>query len=373
LTHDLEDIAVATPNRVMFVMPDLGGGGAQRVMLTLARGLDRRLFDLHLAVLGPDRTLAGDVPMDVAIHEIGAVRLRSGLLRLIRLIGELKPRLVVSVMGYINLALLAARPLLPQGTRLIVREANVLDATLEALPRWMPAAGAYKLLYPMADAIVAPTKRIAAELQGCAPRAAVRIVTIPNPVLSDMLYACATPPVRPVGDGLVLVAAGRLTRQKGFERLIELVPQLPSDARLTIYGDGPDRAALRARITALGIEDRVVLPGFRKELPAAIAGADLFLLPSRWEGLPNVTLESLALGTPVIASDEAGVEDIARAAPPGAMTIAKVDESFVATILQCKPMKAPVTAPRPSLLPAEYEAPAVTARFAALFEQHLHG
>lgn len=357
----------------MFVMPDLGGGGAQRVMLTLAGGLDRNVFELHLAVLGPDRTLADCVPADVAIHEIGAVRLRSGLLRLIRLIGELKPRLVVSVMGYINLALLAARPLLPQGTRLIVREANVLDATFEALPPWIPAAAAYKLLYPMADAIVAPTGRIATELQGCAPRAAGRVVTIPNPVLSDVLYACATPPVRPAGDGLVLVAAGRLTRQKGFDRLIELVPHLPPDTHLTIYGDGPDRDALQARIATLGVQDRVALPGFQKELPAAIAGADLFLLPSRWEGLPNVALESLALGTPVIASSEAGVEGIVRAAALGAITVAKVDESFVAAILRCKPMKTPIAAPRPSLLPAEYEAPAVTARFATLFERHLHG
>jgi glycosyltransferase involved in cell wall biosynthesis len=360
---------MAQRTRIVFAMPDLGGGGAQRVMLSLARGLDRSAFDLHLVVIGRNAMLASEVLGDVAVHRLDAARLRSALPEIIKLLRRLRPRLVLSVMSYINLALLAARPLLPSGTRILVREANVLEPAVRALPRWLPAAAAYRLLYPLADAVIAPTSIIAEQIKNIAPRAAPRINVIPNPVLADVLQHWATPPARPSGGGLVLVGAGRLTPQKGFDRLIELMPKLPSDARLTIFGEGPDRAALQGRAAALGLNDRIAFRGFDQKLAAAIAGADLFLLPSRWEGLPNVVLESLSLGTPVVASEESGVQEIAREAPAGAVSIAPVDDFFVDAILRQPRAVAPISAPRASLLPARYEASAVTSRFVELFNR----
>ena len=164
----------------------------------------------------------------------------------------------------------------------------------------------------------------------------------------------------------MLLGAGRLTRQKGFDRLIELMPQLPPNTRLTIYGEGPDRAVLQQRIAELGLGERVKLENFSATLPAAMAGADVFVLPSRWEGLPNVVLEALAVGTPVVASDEAEVEDVARAAPPGAVTIAAVGPAFADAIRGRTPAASAPAEPRPSLLPAAYRREAVVAQFSDL-------
>jgi glycosyltransferase involved in cell wall biosynthesis len=110
------------------------------------------------------------------------------------------------------------------------------------------------------------------------------------------------------------------------------------------------------------VQDRVALPGFVGDLAARIAGADLFVLPSRWEGLPNVVLEALALGVPVIASEEAGVEEIARAAP-NAVSIVAVETAFAAAIARHRPTSAPILSLRPSLLPPEYRVETVAARF----------
>lgn len=85
---------------------------------------------------------------------------------------------------------------------------------------------------------------------------------------------------------------------------------------------------------------------------------------SRWEGLPNVVLESLALGTPVVASHESRVEDIAAATAPGSLTIASVGQEFVAAIMQHEP--SPTSSPRAGLLPALYRSEAIAARFNAL-------
>lgn len=330
-------------------------------MLTLARGLDSARFSLHVIVIGAVEDFAAEIPPNATIERLNAPRLRHGLPRVIASLRRMKPEIVVSTMGYINLSLLAARPLLGRNVKLVVREANVLQATLRALPRWLPAGPLYAWLYPRASAIIAQTDDIANEIKKAAPKSSSRIVIVPNPVDQERHRARAATPLRSPGQGLALVAAGRLTAQKGFDRLIALMPQLP-DARLTIFGEGPDRAALEQQVSALGIQDRVSLPGFSTDLAAAIAGADVFVLPSHWEGLPNVVLESLALGTPVVASREAGVEGIARAAG-GAVTVALVGSSFADAINRHRPAPVTISSPRPSLLPSEYSAEVVGARF----------
>jgi glycosyltransferase involved in cell wall biosynthesis len=162
-----------------------------------------------------------------------------------------------------------------------------------------------------------------------------------------------------------LVGAGRLTTQKGFDRLIDLMPSLSAGARLVIFGEGEDREVLSRQIARLGLSGRVSLAGYSMDLPAAIAGADAFVLPSRWEGLSNVSLEALALGTPVIASEEAGLEEVARAAAPGAVTIAPVGPAFAAVIAKIASGEAR-NAPRPSQLPPRYRLDNAVGEFAAL-------
>lgn len=359
------DAALSTPTPIAFVLPDLGGGGAQGVMLQIAGGLDPSRFSVRLLVVGGSQTFAGKIPDQIAVEQGGAKRLRDGLPWLLRRLRAAKPCIAVSVMGYLNLALLGARRLLPD-TRLVVREANVLSATTAALPRWLPAAWLYGRLYPHAAAIVSPTRPIADEITDAAPAARERLHVIPNPVDVETLRTRAARPLRACGTGVRLVSAGRLTRQKGYDRLVALMPRLSAQTTLTIYGEGPDRASLQAQIDRLGLETRVALAGFTDRLPEAIAGADAFVLPSRWEGLPNVVLESLALGTPVIASDEAAVAEVAAQAPPGAVTIAHVADGFAAAMAAVPSRPHPVGGPRPELLPPAYRRDAVIDRWQSL-------
>ena len=346
------------------MLPDLGGGGAQRVMLNLARALDPARFLLRIVAIGPADDLVADLPPRAQVERLNASRLRSSLPRLVSVLRRAKPDVVVCTLGYINLALLALRPLIGGNVRIIVREANVVSATLRAMPGFLPSRRLYAWLYPRAAAIIAQTEDIAAEIAALAPDAKSCVEILPNPVDEMALRSRAAVPVRRPGDGLRLVAAGRLTHQKGFDRLIALMREMAPSTELTIYGEGPDRASLEQQIARLGLSGRVSLPGFSSSLSAAIAGADLFVLPSRWEGVPNVVLEALALGTPVVASDEARIYDVAREAPSAAVTIASVGAAFVAAIGAHRPN--PAASPRPSFLPERYRIATVTARFAAL-------
>lgn len=356
----------APPQRVVFVLPDLAGGGAQSVMLNVAGELDRRRYQVSLLVAGSDRTLADRVPERIEFEAGEFSKLRQGLPWLIRRIRFIKPDAVISVMGYLNISLLAFRCFFPRRTRVIVREANALDATLRNFPLLLRMVCPYRRLYPKAAAIVAPTAIIAKQISEVAPAAAERVRVIPNPVNTKMVRSRAPKPKRRDGKGLRLVAAGRLTHQKGFDRLLDMACQLPATTRIDVFGDGSDLEKLQRKAHALGLVERVSFRGFSNELPSWLAGADAFVLPSRWEGLPNVVLESLAVGTPAIISDDAAADDLVRNAVPGSVTSVPVGDAFVRSIKGITPLTTTPSSPRDSLLPEQYEVDHIGAVWADL-------
>ena len=343
------------PLKTLFILPDLRGGGAQSVMLSLSAAVDRERFEPSLVVLGETKTFQDRIPASVPLTTGNHSRLRNSIPWLVRHVRRTKPDIIVSVMGYLNLTLLALKPLLPKKVRIIVREANVLDATTNELPAMLNGQYLYRRLYRRASAIVSPSDTIAAELRKALRRHDASITVIANPVDTSRIRRAAEQPRRAAGDGLRFVSAGRLTRQKGYDRLIELAPRLPENARIDIFGNGPDAGDLNQRILSLGLEQRVVIHDFTDKLAAWMAGADAFVLPSRWEGLPNVVLESLALGTPVIASDQAAVSTLSAEVEPGALSIAPVDRHFLDAMCRTATITSSAILPRASLLPDRYQ------------------
>lgn len=317
----------------------------------MAGALDRSRFGAEIVALDGQGPLAGSVPRHVPVHELGHPRLRGALPALISALRRLRPDAVVPTLGYLNLAVLALRPLLPSGTRIFPREANLPSKSIDALP--VPALGrmAYRLLYPRADGVLCNAAVVADALARECGVAMSRIHLIDNPVDVAALRAATIPPRRAPGPGPRFVAAGRLTHQKGFDRLIDLFPTLAPDAHLTILGDGPDRALLEARAKERGIAGRVSFAGFQPQPWPFYAGADAFLLPSRWEGMPSAALEALACGTRVIATTEAGgIGEVA--APAGAVTLAAWGAEFGASLRAVHGQ--PADEPRASLLPERF-------------------
>jgi glycosyltransferase involved in cell wall biosynthesis len=296
---------------VLFVLPSLRVGGAERVIVTLLRHLNRTRFEPRLAVVEKAGGLIKDVPADVPVHDLRVSRVRYALPGLVRLVWKLRPRAVLSTLVELNLALVASKPLLPAGTRLLVRETIAVGPRLAQSKRWPQIwLWLYRWLYPRADRIICIADFVAEELgnQLGIPRARMR--RIYNPVdIERVRQLAAAGPCPYAGPGPHLVALGRLSKQKGAEVLLSALDRLRSTlptAALTLVGEGPLEVELKALRDRLGLGEGARFAGFLPNPYPYLRHADVLVLASRYEGLPNVLLEAITLGTPVVATDCAG-------------------------------------------------------------------
>ena len=349
-------------DRVVFVTPSYEIGGSQRVLLTLLANVDRMRITPELVVLDAKGGLRSEVPPGVPVHDLRRPRLRAALPRLFTTLREIRPGAIFSTLGYVNLAILAMRPFLSNRPRVIIRESNIPSQSLPSLAHPRILAAAYRFLYHRADHIICQSPQMEQDLVGNFGVDQSQVHQLPNPVDVTTIRAACAEPTRVPGEGLRLVAAGHLIQQKGYDRLLEMFTDLRPDAHLTIFGDGKERGALEAQIEKLGIAGRVDLPGFETNLWPAIAGADAFLMPSRWEGLPNAALEALACGVPVVATPSTGgLVDVAARAQEGAVTLVTPGTAFIEAIGKCEPRNNIDL--RTSLLPDEYSLPRVATAF----------
>ena len=352
------------PLRIVFVLPSLAGGGAERVIMTLAGALDRARFDPTLVVLTRDGPLVP--PDNLPVIDLGVRRMRWARWALARQLRALDPDIVLPTIGHMNIGVLSLRRWLRKRVRIVIRESNVPSASLPTTKRPGLLRFLYRRYYPRADHVIAPSEVVAAELRRDFRVDPAHLTVLPQPVdataFRDRAAQGPAGPIRHSGPGPRFVAAGRLTPQKGFDRLLPLLRDAPDEAHLTLLGAGGLLDDLRAQAAALGVSDKISFAGFQDNPWAFYAGADSFLLPSRWEGMPNAVLESLAVGTPVIATPESGgVGEIVTTCAAGALTLASLPDAFAEAMNRVQPD--PVRQPRPSLLPEIHDLTAVVRRF----------
>ncbi|GAB6166314.1 hypothetical protein JCM19992_23140 [Thermostilla marina] len=146
-----------------------------------------------------------------------------------------------------------------------------------------------------------------------------KLLVIPNGVDPAEYESVSSPPPLPIAEGRIVLYVGRLDHQKGVDILLRSAAAwLPQyrDVHLLLAGDGPDRARLESLARSLEIARQVCFLGFREDIPALLRAADVFVLPSRWEGMPNAVLEAMAAGLPIVATDVEGVRELLGEAAP---------------------------------------------------------
>lgn len=298
--------------RLSLFLPSLNGGGAERVAVTLANGIAARGFAADLVLARAQGPYLADVGRDVRIVDLAAGRVIRALLPLVRYWRRERPAAMLSFMNHANVVAVLAHKLAGRPGRLVVSEHTTIGC--EA-PRahGLQQRLVYALVpwaYRRADGVTAVSREAARDLERFAGLPAGRVQAIYNPFdlarIDRLAREPAPHPWLQVDDRPVIVAAGRLTEPKDFPTLLRAFAKVRRQrpARLLILGEGELRGELEGLARQLGLtDDEVQLPGFARNPYAYFARAALFVLSSRWEGLPGVLIEAMACGAPAVATD----------------------------------------------------------------------
>ncbi|MGI6685145.1 MAG: glycosyltransferase [Bacillota bacterium] len=297
--------------KVLFVLPSLAGGGAERVIVTLLKNLDRSNFQPHLALIRKEGPYLLDLPDDVPVYDLGCRKIRWVFLPLLLLIWRLRPATVFSTIGHLNIALIILKPLIPRGIFLVIREAMTLSEDIKQYSHHNFWLRVYRFFYKKADLIICQSYHTLHDLATNfgVPVKKMKVIYNPVDIKAMITKADERNPFANTAGSPNLLAVGRLCYQKGFDRLIESMPDLlkiKPGAKLWILGTGPDEEKLKQLAVRLGLEKNICFAGFQKNPYPWFGYADLFILSSYYEGLPNVLLEAIACGCPVLVVDHPG-------------------------------------------------------------------
>jgi glycosyltransferase involved in cell wall biosynthesis len=296
---------------IALFLPSLRGGGAEKVMVNLALGFVEQGLKVDLVLAKAEGPYLSRVPEEVRVVDLGARRVLYSLPGLVRYLRRERPQAMLSALNYANIVAIWAKLLARVQTHLVVSEHNTLSCSTQNASsvrvKLLPLL--IKIFYPYADAVVAVSHGVAEDLITMTGLPMEKVKVIYNPVITPELFAKAEEPLdhpwfRP-GEPPVVLGVGRLTKQKDFPTLIRAFALVRKErpARLMILGEGEERPKLETLARELGIEEDFVLPGFVENPYKYMKRASVFVLSSRWEGLPTVLIEALALGVPVISTN----------------------------------------------------------------------
>jgi glycosyltransferase involved in cell wall biosynthesis len=282
------------------------GGGAERVVLTLLNNLDRQKYEPLLALVKKEGKYLDLIPEDIEVIDLKVTQARYSIFKIYKLIKEKNPDIIFTSLAHLNLLIALIRPFFSKDIRFIARESNTVTENnkLDKYPKINEFL--YKKVYKNYDLIITQAEAMKKDLHENFGIDNDKMFIIQNPIDYENIVSKSEKEDIKLPQKYNLLAVGRLSEQKGFDMLLNIIAKLDDSYFLTILGEGELRDDLEKQIKELGIEDRVNLAGFKDNPYAFMKKVDLFVLSSRYEGLPNVVLEANALGVPVVAFDSAG-------------------------------------------------------------------
>ncbi|MEX0795022.1 MAG: glycosyltransferase [Pirellulaceae bacterium] len=320
-----------SPIRVALIITELEVGGAERCLAQIAMGLSPAQFAVELYSLasrpvpGKDALVMELEQAGIPLHFLGCDSrwsFAAAIANLGRGLKQQRPAVLMSFLFHANvIAHRANRRLkLPhiQGLR-VVEQGRAR--------RWLQG-----FVGRQAAQVVCVSQGVRDFAEVTLGIDAAHLRVIPNGIELPSEPGVTTEPAGPPR----LISVGRLHPQKGFDWLLESAPQIFQEypgAVWEILGEGPQRAELESRILELGLQDNIRLLGQRNDVAQCLARADLFLLPSRWEGMPNALLEAMAAGLPVVATEVEGINEL-LGRDTGQTAPSEDSARFVVTLLE---------------------------------------
>jgi len=296
--------------KIWYLIGTLAVGGTEKTLIDLVSGLNRERFAPTIWTIAEPGPLAEEVPSDVSVRSLSATSKADvrAVVRLIRALRREQPEILQSFLFFDNV--------LARLTRIAAPETAVITG-VRMVPETMPwhRAAIDRLTMPLSDFVVSNSRAGADWVieQGADPN---RVRVVYNGRKPES-YAVSIPEKYRyslgIPDGPVVGTVGRLVELKGHHDLLEAWPRVKtthSRAQLVIVGEGPQRESLAERAEQLGIESSVHLLGRRDDVPELLSLFDVFVFPSRVEGLPGALLEAMCAGLPIITTPAGGSSEL---------------------------------------------------------------
>lgn len=291
--------------KVAIYIPSLRGGGAERVMVTVANELAARNWSVDLVLASATGPYLSEVSSKVGVVDLKSTRVLKSVPGLAAYLRSKRPDTLLAAMSNANMAASLAHCLARSPARLVLSErsmpsrmrTDLVGKLMMAVKRWA---------YARADGVVAVSKGCADELVELVRVEPSKVEVIYNPLISNELFEKAAEPLDhpwfQSGQPPVVLGVGRLVDVKGFDVLIKAfaLARKERPMRLVILGEGPLRSELASLARSLGVEADVQLPGFVQNPFPWMKQAELFVLTSRVEGLPGALIQARALGKKAI-------------------------------------------------------------------------
>lgn len=279
---------------ILFILPDLEAGGAERIITTIANHLPREKFEPKILLLRKEGAYLEILKDDVEVIDMNVQRIRNSLLPILNEIRKRKPEIVFCGFGEVNAYISFFIKMFPK-TKFIARETNVVSKHVTRKDiRFF-----YKF-YNNFHKIICQSDDMQEDLADNFNIKKEKIVKINNPVDFDFIDGKLTESTKPESfkNGFKnIVAIGNLSPRKGFDNLLKVFTYLKDEKILLhILGDGKEREQLHQMKNDFELEN-VIFHGQQKNPYQFLKFADLFILSSRYEGFPNVLLEAGACGT----------------------------------------------------------------------------
>lgn len=287
---------------ISIILPSLIAGGAERVMLFIAKNLDTQYFETTLVVIGYEKDKAFDTS-SLKVHYLNCSRVLYGIPKLFSYLLNNKVDIVLSCMAHLNTTMALILLCYPK-IKLVVREANIKKIT----SLYHPSKN--RLLTPLLQritekrsaVIICQSQDMAEELALLNPRQISKIKIINNPITDAFVLKSE------IKNATLsrFITVGRLHKEKGHERVLQVLAKVTKPFHYTIIGVGDNKLQIETQIRALGLNSKVSLLDYSSNIPKQLSDSDLFLQGSYAEGFPNALLESCAVGTPAVVFEAPG-------------------------------------------------------------------
>jgi len=286
--------------KILFILPTLTAGGAERVISFIAQNIDKKKYDSSLLVIGHEKDAVYSVK-NISLLFLNKNRLLYAVPSLLTKLNSIKPEIVISSIGHLNTLLGLMSPLFPK-TKFIIREASVISSIGEFTLKKNRLKILSKIAYSWVDGVICQSQDMAKDFQELFKIPEKKIFIINNPITQGKI-----PTMKEYGESTyTFITVGRLSKEKGHLRILSLLIHLNYDFKYLIIGDGPEKEAIFNKAKKLGIDSKIQHIPYTDNVFKYLRKSLLFIQGSYVEGFPNAVLESCIVGTPVLAFDVPG-------------------------------------------------------------------